>query len=476
MRAAYRPLTHLPWVVDRFGAYHGSMNRIVLLAVIQFLCLAPIEGRAQEPALRPNFLVVVTDDQRFDQLGAAGHPVLRTPNMDALAKRGAQFTESFVTTPICAASRASLMTGRREGLHGYTFGKQPMGKRLADETYFSQLRAAGYSTGFVGKWGVRFGDKLRQGMFDSCQPMGLPYRKEGEPHLTDRIADRAVEFLSAADRDQPFCLTVAFWAPHAEDGHEDQYLPAEDLADLYRNVEVAEPPRALTGFEALPPFLQRSLGRRRWTWRFDSREKQIKRTKDYWRLISGVDRALGRILDELEASGHGERTVVVFTSDNGYFLGERGLAGKWLIYEESIRVPLIVVDPRITPRGESGPGTSDVMALNIDIAPTLLDLAGVPIPSAYGGKSLAPWLREGASAWRDDFLVEHRFDHAEIPKSVGVRGKRWVYARYDEQEPVYEQLFDLREDPDELQNLAKDEAFLKVLERMRARCDTLLDQ
>ena len=347
-----------------------------------------------------------------------------------------------------------------------------MGAELAADTYFARLSDVGYRTGFVGKWGVRFEKQAMEGLVDSFQPLSQPYIREGKPHLTDRVADRAISFLDDRERDQPFCLTVSFWAPHAEDGHADQYIPPTDLAGLYEDAEVPVPPLASSGFDVLPEFLQSSLGRRRWGWRFDTREKQIKRTRDYWRMITGVDRALGRILTALEERELAEDTVILFMGDNGYFLGERGLAGKWLIYEESIRVPLIVYDPRAG-QGQRG-RVLDSMALNVDIAPTLLDLAGAQAPEAYGGRSLVPLLRGEQPTWRKDFLVEHLFDHAEIPTSVGVRGARWVYARYGQQEPPYEQLFDLENDPQELVNLAADPAFSEVLVEQRARCDELL--
>ncbi|MCZ6596032.1 MAG: sulfatase-like hydrolase/transferase, partial [Planctomycetota bacterium] len=425
---------------------------------------------------RPNLLVVVTDDQRFDQLGCAGHPLLRTPTIDALAAGGVRFTNAFVTTSICAASRASLMTGRREGRHGYTFGKAPMGTELAGDTYFARLRGAGYRTGFVGKWGVRFEKEALAELFDDYRPLGQPYLRDGEPHLTERIADAAIAFLEA-DVDAaraPFCLTISFWAPHAEDAHPDQYIPPPDLAPLYADAEVPPPPNAQAGFEALPDFLQTSLGRRRWRWRFDTREKQVRRTKDYWRMITGVDRALGRVMDALHERGLADNTVVVFTSDNGIFLGERGLAGKWLIFEESIRVPLIVHDPRAASARRGL--VLEPMVLNLDIAPTLLELAGVEAPAGYEGHSLVPLLRGETPAWRSDFLYEHRFEHREIPKSVGVRGDRWVYVRYDEREPPYEQLFDLAGDPAELHDLAREAAFAGVLAEQRTRCDALLER
>ena len=189
-------------------------------------------------------------------------------------------------------------------------------------------------------------------------------------------------------------------------------------------------------------------------------------------MITGVDRALARIVASLSEHGFADDTVIVFTSDNGYFLGERGLAGKWLIYEESIRVPLIVVDPK-APAERRGV-RNDAMVLNVDLAPTLLDFAGATPPAGYQGTSIAPLVAGQTPEWRTDFLYEHRFDNKDIPKSQGVRGERWVYARFDEQVPVYEQLFDLRNDPHQLHNLATDAQHAKVLAEQRDRCDLLL--
>lgn len=442
--------------------------RYFIHAVLALASCAMAQGKPR------NLLLVVTDDQRFDQMSCANHPVLQTPAMDGLAKRGVRFTNSFVTTAICAASRASIMTGRREGLHGYTFGKPPMPQSLADDSYFAQLKRAGYTTGFVGKWGVRFQKNVLKGAIDYRSTPGQPYLKAGRPHLTSIVADRAVEFVAKQSKDQPFCLTVSFHAPHAQDGHKDQFIPPPELADLYADADVPRPPLAQKGFDALPDFLKESMGRDRWAWRFDNRQKQIRRTKDYWRMITGVDRALARILSSLQENGFEDNTVIVFTSDNGYFLGERGLAGKWLIYEESIRVPLIVVDPN-QPKERRGV-TNDKIVLNTDIAPTLLELAGVQPPPGYEGQSLMPLVTGREVEWRSDFLYEHRFDNKDIPKSQGVRGERWVYARFDEQEPIYEQLFDLQTDPEELHNLAEDPKFLAILQQQRRRCDELLNE
>ena len=231
--------------------------------LLPIMLLTPLlRGQEQPQPPRPNLLVIVTDDQRFDQMGCAGHPTLKTPVMDRLAERGVMFRNSFVTTAICAASRASIMTGRRESAHGYTFGKPPMDQGIAADTYFAQLHDAGYRTGFVGKWGVRFAPDALGNALDVRRAMSAPYRRDGKAHLTDRTAESAVDFISAHQGDQPFCLSISFNAPHAQDDHEDQFLPPADLAALYEDAAVPTPPLADSGFAALPEFLKDILGSR----------------------------------------------------------------------------------------------------------------------------------------------------------------------------------------------------------------------
>ena len=455
-------------------------NASLVFALLLFGCDAQERPVPQPPttaAERPNLLFIITDDQRFDMLGIV-HPFLETPNMDRLAAEGVRFENAFVTTPICAASRASLLTGLVERTHQYTFAKPPLAERLADLSYPVLLREAGYRTGFVGKFGVNTEEGATDKMFDTYEPLSAPYLREQEDgstrHLTDITAGRAIEFLRSADQASPFALTLSFNAPHAEDTNEKQYIWPDAMNEMYSDVAIPDPPLSEPAFfEALPEFLKEpSLNRLRWYWRFDTPEKAQHMTRGYLRMITGVDAAVGRVLDELELLELGSNTVVILMGDNGYFLGERGYAGKWLPYELSIHVPLIVLDPRIE---EESRGTLPALpVLNIDIAPTLLDLADVEVPGTMQGVSLVP-IPEGASPaeWRSDFWVEHLFEHPQIPKHEGVRGERYKYARYFEQEPVYEELYDLLADPMETRNLASNPDHLEILTQLRRRTDEL---
>ncbi|HAA48149.1 MAG TPA: hypothetical protein DCE43_00405, partial [Planctomycetaceae bacterium] len=190
-----------------------------------------------------------------------------------------------------------------------------------------------------------------------------------------------------------------------------------------------------------------------------------KSVKDYYRLVVGVDDVIGRVVAKLKQKQLFENTVIIFTSDNGFYLGEHGLAGKWFMHEESIRLPLVICDPRL-PEGRKGRRVSE-SALNIDIAPTILDLAGLEIPGTIQGRSLKPLLDGRRVEWRSEFFYEHPFQHPRIPKTEGVRGSRWKYVRYTSLDPVVEELYDLKEDSREERNLAGDPRFVDRLRDQR---------
>jgi arylsulfatase A-like enzyme len=218
----------------------------------------------------------------------------------------------------------------------------------------------------------------------------------------------------------------------------------------------------------LPESVRKSEGRRRWEKRFATPEMFQATVRDYHRLVTGLDREVGRIVELLEQRGLATNTVIVFTSDNGFALGDRGLADKWFLYEESIRVPLFIADLRQPARKHA----RDVMrmTLNIDVAPTLLDYAGLPVPAEMQGRSLRPLVEKAeVRAWRTDFLYEHHFGPKIIPPSEGVRNERWKYVRYVSESPVIEELFDLKRDPWEARNLAGEAKHAAMLTEMRER-------
>lgn len=429
---------------------------------------------------KPNILFFLIDDQRNDVLSCAGHPVVLTPTIDNLAVNGVRFTNAFVTTSICAASRASIVTGLYESAHNYTFGKDPISKEIMLQSYPYLLKKNGYRTGFIGKFGFKIEEQKEflTEMFDYFEPSprSTPHFVKLEDgsrrHSAEIKGDQAIEFIKSNPDDQAFCLSVSFNAVHAVDGNltpgnEGHYPYPEAVADLYEELTMPEPDLSDPAiFENHPEFLKESMNRVRYYWRWDTPDKYQINLKAYFRMISGYDKVMGRVIDYIKEKGIDDNTVIIYSADNGYYMGNRGFAGKWSHYEESLRVPMIIFDPRM-PKGQRG-DEPDQMALNIDIPATILDLAGIGQPDIYQGASLLPIVLKGKTkSWRDNFLCEHRMNNDIIPKYVGIRGERYVYANYYEQEPAYEFLHDLKNDPDELENLAGNPEYLDILEEMR---------
>lgn len=418
---------------------------------------------------RPNIVFLLTDDQRHDTLGAMGNSIVKTPNLDDLAARGVVFDNSFVTTSICMSSRASILTGLYTRCHGINDFATPLAPQAFDNSYPALLRAAGYRTGFIGKYGV--GNHMPADRFDYWK--GFPGQGQffppegGGEHLTNIQGQQAVEFIEGAKPGRPFCLSVSFKAPHAQDPDPEQYLYDPALESLYRDVEIPLPKTAAPHyFDRLPDFMKNTEGRNRWKWRFDTPEKYQRMVKAYYRLITGVDVVVGRIRQALADAGCERNTIIIFASDNGYFLAERGMADKWLAYEESIRTPLIVYDPRRPGRGRR----RSEMALNIDLAPTMLDFAGVRVPPSVQGRSLRPLLGAGKPPWRREFFYEHHFEYqGKIPHSEAVRTENWKYIRYVAPTPGREEFYDLRRDPLEEHDLAAGAQSRERLDALRGR-------
>jgi arylsulfatase A-like enzyme len=451
---------------------HRSVVALVLAAAI--IAPASAERAAQNALRRMNVVVLVIDDTRWDSIGAFGNRIVRTPHLDALASEGIRFTQARVATSICMVSRASLLTGQYMARHGIDrFGK-PLTPDAFARTYPGVLRGAGYWTGYVGKYDV---GPPRPGDFDFLRAYHgrhwLDGSNAGRVHVTEQNARDSIEFLRTRPKDRPFLLSVGYFAPHAEDSAKDQYLPQDWSAASYEGVRVPPSPLGDSQFlAALPPFLSKDSneGRVRYRWRFDTPERYQEYMIRYYRLITEVDAAVGRLVAELKAQGVYDDTLIAFIGDNGYFHGDRGLADKWYPYEQALRVPLIVKDPRLA-SGRRGSERAQV-ALNIDVAPTIISAAGVAVPDVMQGQDLSPlYLKADAPAWRDEFFYDHPTITSKdrIPSSQGVIRSDWKYVVWPEF--AYEQLFDLKADPQEVHNLAGDQASARQLATMRLKLD-----
>ena len=433
--------------------------------------LSPLLQAAEKPM---NILVLFADDWRYTTLGCAGNPIVKTPQLDKLATEGTRFTHACVTTAICGVSRASLFTGQWMSRHGNP--AMQAFKTPWAETYPGLMRSHGYYVGHIGKW---HNGKFPAENFDFGRAYsGTHWIKEPDGskiHVTQKNENDALEFLRTRPKDKPFCLTLAFFATHAEDNNPLQYLPQPESMKLYEDVTIPVPKTATDeAFHKLPEFIanEKNESRVRWHWRFDTPEKFQSMMKNYYRMATEVDTTCGRVLAELEKQGLLDNTLVVFTGDNGNFHGEHQLADKWYPHEESIRVPLIIRDPRMA-KSRIGK-TSDVFALNVDLAPTFLAAAGIEAPKTMQGRDLAAlYDSEKDPEWRSEFFYEHATiqNINFIPSSQALVRKDWKYMLWPDFQR--EQLFDLTNDPLEEHDLIQDPAQKERLTEMRERFEKL---
>lgn len=436
---------------------------------------------------RPNFVFILIDDLRHDALGCTGHPFAKTPNIDRIAAGGVRFTNAFVTTSLCSPARGSFLTGMYAHKHGVRTND---GEDLDPKTpTFPQvLRINGYETALIGKWHMGESGDPRPG-FDYW--LGLhgqgtyldPVLNENgcdihtKGYATDLLTDYAVKWLEKP-RSKPFCLYLSHKATH------DDWIPAERHKDLYSDVKFTEPASykddlsgkpewmrmiKLRGGKLkrpAPPVIPDRLTPPPWSEDPADHEKKV----NYNRTLASADDSVGRVLDTLQKNGLLENTLVIFAGDNGFFQGEHGGMGdKRLAYEESMRIPLFAMGPGV-PRGK----LLDPMVLNIDLAPTLLELAGAPIPLAMQGKSLTPVLAGKTTRWRDSFIYEYYREEwlPGMPTMLGVRTHDWKYVCYPELDDI-DELYDLKADPFEMNNLATNPAYKDQLTKMQAELDRL---
>jgi len=442
----------------------------------EFLVSLATPALAPEAAGRPNIVFMYTDDQRWDALSCAGHPFVKTPNIDRIAKEGVRFRNAFVTTPLCSPSRASFLTGQYAHTHKVTGNGN--NNALSHEllTFPRLLQRHGYETAFIGKWHMGNDDTPRpgfdhwvsfrgQGVYVDPQlnVNGAPVSAKG--YMTDILTGRAVEFLRRT-HSKPFLLYLGHKAVHGP------FTPAERHKDLYSDQPITRAPSGQNSLEGKPA-LQRKIEEKPLPAQVQAqlRGPNDELVRNQLRTLQAVDEGAGQVLEALQEKKQLDNTLVIFTSDNGYFWGEHGLGDKRAAYEESIRIPMVMRYPKLIKAGT----TLDEAALNIDIGPTLLDVAGAAIPRQIQGRSLAPLWRGRRSGWRQSFLTEYFAEpqYPRIPSWQAVRTEQWKYIHYTELEGM-DELYDLKADPFEMKNLIQEPGARGALKRMQEELERLL--
>lgn len=448
-------------------------------------------GVARAAGARPNIVVVLMDDLRWDELHCTGHPFALTPNIDRLAAEGVTFRNAFVTTPLCSPSRACFLTGQYAHAHGITDNtdRSPASHRL--QTFPRALQTNGYETAFIGKWHMGVDDTPRPGFdhwvgfegqgtyFDPMLNVDGRHVKE-KGFTTDILTRYAVELLDRP-RKKPLCLWLPHKAVHPEltqladgsisDPNGGEFVPAERHKALFAHSPVARRPNAGKA-PAGKPALERVIGNLPPLGPATGTSDETVRNRA--RMLKSVDEGVGQMREALERTGQLDNTVFVFTSDEGYFFGEHGLSiERRLAYEESIRIPMILRYPkRIRPGSRI-----DAMALGIDLAPTLLELADTQPATQIDGRSLVPLLERHKASWRTSFLIEY-FSDRTIQRMVNmgyqaVRTDRWKYIHYTELKGM-DELYDLHRDPYEMRNVIASAAKRGTLESLRAELHRLV--
>lgn len=451
----------------------------ITMKILSLILLAAVFVHSALGADRPNFIFIYTDDQRWDAMGVvqremgerARFPWLKTPNIDRIATEGVRFRNAFVTMSLCAPSRTAFLTGRYNHENGVPDNRTPF---PADNvTYASLLRSAGYQTGYIGKWhmgsqrerpGFDFAASfIGQGQYFDCPFVVNGQDTPSQGWVDDVSTGYALDFLKQ-NQQKPFALVLGFKTCHGP------FEPAERAKDRFTGEQARPTPNLDT------PAIYRDAVR-------EAPKKAAKKNKakakgkagpgaqgtmiGQMRGISAVDDNVGRLLAALEELKLADNTVIVYASDNGYYLGEHGLGDKRTAYEEALRIPLLVRWPGHFEGGR----VVDEMALNIDIAPTFLQLAGLPVPEAMQGRSLAPLLKGEPADWRKAFFYEYFQENGfGAPTVLAVRtanAKLVKYPGHDE----WTELFDLSKDPYETRNLAADPEHKALLGEMTAAFD-----
>ncbi|WP_162415284.1 sulfatase-like hydrolase/transferase [Cyclobacterium roseum] len=453
------------------------MKNVFSLALL-YLCIAPLAVAYQHRGPggeKPNFIFIYSDDQRYDALGANGNPVIITPELDLLARQGIQFTNANVVFALCSPSRAAFLTGR----YGSSNGVLELGSDLkqGEKTVAQYLKEEGYLTGMSGKWHI--GKKPSETGFDFSvffTSNGDYYNRliydEGkaitpEIHCDQYCASRSVDFLKdAAANDKPFFLFHNTQLPHMNG---DLIWDAKEKTKAqYRSENMPVAHSRLDDLADKPEYLQtvRNLTQAR-SYGYPNADSIKSHTRDYYAVITEMDHFLSELFESIETLGLRENTYIFFMSDNGWMLGEHGFTSKVLPYRPSTHVPFFVLGP------ELAPGVNQELVLNIDMAPTILELAGIDIPPSIHGRSLVPILRGERNDWREGFVYEGLGTYGGAKPNLAFITNRYRYIETYNDSLLntinHIELYDQQKDPDEIDNLAKNDKFKPVIQNAQQK-------
>ncbi len=483
----------------------------------------------------PNILFIMTDDHAFQAISCYGSRINKTPNIDRLARDGVRFVNSFVTNSICAPSRAVMLTGKYSHINGVIDNRVEFDG--SQQTFPKLLQQAGYETALFGKWhlkseptGFDYWNILPgQGHYYNPDFIEMGEKKKREGYVTDLITDDFLNWIKNRGTDRPFCVLLHHKAPHRN------WMPDEKHLSLYRDEDLPLPETYFDDYKTRsdaarqqemriadhtflaydlkltpeagwkPKTDKQKTDLEFWNWAFKRLNKEQQKAweaayepenekfrqsplkgkalaewkyqryiKDYLRCIASVDENIGRVLDYLDESGLADNTVVVYTSDQGFYLGEHGWFDKRFMYEESFRMPLIVRYPR-----EIKPGVNDSdLVLNLDFAPTFLDYAGVPIPEDMQGQSLRSVLKgKTPQNWRQA-VYYHYFEYPgwhAVKRHYGIRTHRYKLIHFYYDIDAWE-LYDLEKDPHELNNVYNDPAYADIVKELKAELQRLREK
>ncbi|HPA21231.1 MAG TPA: sulfatase [Verrucomicrobiae bacterium] len=465
-------------------------SKIAVLVLASSIC--QLQGAAE----RPNVVFILTDDQRWDAMGCAGHPYLKTPNIDRLAAEGLRFKNHFCTTSLCSPSRASILSGLYAHSHGIINNFTDYPKDLP--SFPGNLHAAGYETAYIGKWHMgEDNDEKRPGFdyFVTHKGQGKYYdtefnvggnRRVIPGYYTHVVTDLALDWLRARKTDQPFLLMLGHKAPHSF------YTPEPKYTNAFQNVRVPYPETAFH-LDDKPEWIRLRLNTWHgiygplfeWRKNFpDARPEGVtafeNMTRAYWATLLSVDDSVGRICEYLREKNILDKTLVIFTADNGLLNGEHGMVDKRTMHEPSIRIPLVVRYPGLTPPDK--PKSIDAMSLTLDFAPTILDVCGAPPLPKTHGRSWRRLVTDGDPSWRKNWYYEYNYEK-QFPYTPNVRGVRtdtWKYMHYPHGDGSPDQhkaeLYDLQSDPSEDKNLIDDPAQADRIADLRRELDRLMRQ